>query len=117
MDPEQQRLELQPLWTGDDHLAVQDASFRQLLAERGRKLGKVAIQRLELAALRIDLVSVSKDERAEAVPFRLEEPAVAGRQRVGELGQHRLEGRFEGESHRADHTVAGRVGRVAGLGA
>ena len=38
--------------------------------------GKVAIERLQVARLRVDLVAVAEDERPEAVPLRLEQPAV-----------------------------------------
>ena len=68
--------------------------------ERLGQLGEVAVERLEVAALDVDLVAVAEDERAEAVPLRLEQPAVAGRQAVGRLGEHRLERGLEGQAHR-----------------
>jgi hypothetical protein len=41
------------------------------------------------------MVAVAKDDGAKAVPLGLEEPAVAGRQLAGELGQHGLDRRCD----------------------
>src|SRR5205085_5467853 len=56
-------------------------------------------ERLEVAALDQDLVAVPEDDRPEAVPLRLVEPAIAIGQAVGGLGEHRVERRVEGEMH------------------
>ena len=85
---------------GDDDLAVEDAPLGERGPERVGQLREVAVERLQVARLRVDLVAVAEDERPEAVPFRLEQPAVVRRQVVGGLGEHRLERRFEGECHR-----------------
>ena len=47
--------------------------------ERRGELREVAVERLEVARLRVDLVAVAEDDRPEAVPLRLEQPAVVAR--------------------------------------
>ena len=81
----------------DDDLAVEHAALGKRRLERGGELREVAIERLQVARLDVDLVAVAEDEGAEAVPLRFEQPAVVGWQVVGGLGEHRLEGRFEGK--------------------
>ena len=83
VDAQQQRLEVEAAVARDDDLAVEHAALGQRGAERVGQLGEVAVQRLEVARLRVDLVAVAEDERPEAVPLRLEQPAVVGRQAVG----------------------------------
>ena len=61
------------------------------------ELREVAVERLEVARLDVDLVAVAEDERPEAVPLRLEQPAVALGQAVDGLGEHRLDRRLERE--------------------
>ena len=85
---------------GDDDLAVEDAPLGQCGPERVGQLREVAVERLQVARLGVDLVAVAEDERPEAVPLGLEQPAVVRRQVVGGLGQHRFERRFERECHR-----------------
>ena len=79
MDPQEQGLEAERAVPGDDDLAVEDAALRQRGAQRLGQLREVAIQRLQVARLRVDLVAVAEDEGAEAVPFGLEQPAVVRR--------------------------------------
>src|SRR2546430_2746398 len=97
MDPQQQRLELEATLAGDDDLAIEDATVRQGGAEPGSELGEIAIERLEVARLDVRLVTVAEDDRPEAVPLRLEQPAIALGQRIGCLREHRLDRRFERE--------------------
>src|SRR4026209_1733425 len=99
MDPEEERLEVEPTLAGDDDLAVQDAALRDRRPERRFELREVSIEGLQVARLDVDLVAVSDYECPEPVPLRLEEPALALGQRVGRLGEHRLDRRFEGQSH------------------
>ena len=103
MDAQEQALEVEPIRPADDHFAVEHASRRQVRAKRRRELREVAVERLEVAALRVDLISVPEDDRPKAVPLGLEEPALAGRERVGELGEHRFEGRLERKLHVRDY--------------
>ena len=106
VDPEQQGLEGEGPVLGDDDLAVQDAPLGQRRAQRVGQLGEVAVQRLEVAGLRVHLVAITEDEGPEPVPFGLEQPAVVGREPVHGLGQHRLERRLERQvqGHRVECT-------------
>src|ERR1035437_3461527 len=101
VDPEQQRVEVQAPWPGDDHLAVEDAAIGQRGPQRGRQLREVAVEGLEVAALDVRFVAVAEDEGPEAVPLWLVQPAVADGDLVGELGQHRLDRRLKRQVHGA----------------
>ena len=96
---------------GDDDLAVEHAALGQGRAERIGQLREVAVERLEVAGLGVDLVAVAEDERPEAVPLGLEQPAVVGRQRVDGLGEHRLDRRLDREVHRHGPSVPAEPGR------
>ena len=90
-----------------------DAALGELRHERIEQLGEVAVERLLVAALDEDLVAVAEDERAEAVPLGLEDPAVAFGEFADALGEHREDGRVDGEVHgvmviRAPSSVVGR---------
>ena len=56
------------------------------------ELGEIARQRLAGFRLQLDLVAVAEDEAAEAVPFRLVLPFVAGGNLVHRFGFHGHEG-------------------------
>src|ERR671925_398545 len=60
---------------------------------------EVAVHRTAVAALEVYLRAVAKDDRAEAVPLRLEAPAVAGGQLLRRAGELRLDGRRERKGH------------------
>ncbi len=61
------------------------------------QLGEVAIERPQVAALDEDVRIAAKDDRAKAVPLRLVQKPAARRKRVGQLGEHRLDRRRNGE--------------------
>src|SRR4051812_17897912 len=74
------------------------------------QLGEVAGQRLAVARLQVDAVAVDERDRAEAVPLRLVDPAVALREgllRLGELGE---EGRAQRQGHAPDPRLRPRGG-------
>ena len=81
-------------------------STTQRVGQRGQQrveqLGEVAGERPLVAAGQLDVVAVAEHDAAEPVPLRLEQPAVAVGDRAGQLGQHRLERRGEGEDHAAN---------------
>src|SRR4051812_17634288 len=95
MNAEEERVEVEHVVMGDDDLTIEHDLFGQALAERPFELGEVAVEWLEIAALDVDLVAFTKDERAKAVPLRLVElPSSFGDLR-GELREHRCDGRIE----------------------
>src|SRR5262249_61789864 len=78
----------------DDHdLAVDDTAPWELLDEGRRELREVAIQRTQVAALRVHTIAIPEDQRAEAVPLRLEQPSRPFGEAVRHLRQHRLDRR------------------------
>ena len=83
-----QGLELQSARARDDQLAVDHAAFRQLFKQRRGEFRKVAVHRLQVAALQQQVVTVAEHEGAEPVPLRFEQPAVAARDAVHPLGEH-----------------------------
>src|SRR5687768_7790386 len=102
MDPNQEGIEVEAaIGIGDDHLPVEhEPRVRPThRPQRLLQLGEVSVQRLEVAGLDVHLVTVAEDERAEAVPFRLVDPAIARRDRRGRLGQHRRDRRLDGKGH------------------
>src|SRR5256885_14392966 len=64
------------------------------------QVGKIAIERLQIAALYIHLASATKDDGAKAVPLGLEQEVIIRRQTLDELGQHGFNRRFDRERHR-----------------
>ena len=101
-----QRVEVEPALAHDHDLAVHHAALGQARAEGGLELGEVAVERLQVAALDVEAVAVAEHDRAEAVPLRLEEPAVARGQLGRELGEHRLDRRLDREARRAGRPSA-----------
>ena len=72
---------------------------RQLLLQRRQELGVVARERPAVATLEEYFVTVSKHERAETVPLRLEDPRIPRRQRVDAVRQHRQDRRINWQIH------------------
>ncbi len=96
MQAQLQRVEIETVRRGDDDLAVDDAAVRQAQRQRVVQLGEVAIERPQVAALDEHLLAATEHDGAEAVPLRLvEEGAV--RDLLGQLGEHRLDRRVDGE--------------------
>jgi hypothetical protein len=105
VDAQEHRLEVELAVVRDHDLAVEDAAIGQALAQRDLELGEVAAERLEIAALDVDVVAGLVDERAEAVPLGFEQPAVAVGDSRRELRQHRLERRLEGQGELHGRTL------------
>ena len=61
--------------------------------QRVVQLGKIAIERPQVAALDEDVGRAAKDDRAKAVPLRLVQERWPRRQLVGQLREHRLDRR------------------------
>src|SRR5678815_5687780 len=92
MKTQLQRIEVETVGRCDDDLAIDDALRRQPFDQRVVQLGEIAIERTEVPALDVHVALRAEHDGAEAVPFRLEQEAVAFGDRVNELGQHRLDG-------------------------
>jgi hypothetical protein len=93
-----QRVEVEAVGCGDHDLAVDDRSRRQVADQRLVQLGEVAIERLQLAALDVEVRVAAEHDGAKAVPLRLVEEPAAVRQHVRQLGEHRLDRRLDRKS-------------------
>src|SRR5688572_11214889 len=100
MDPEKERFEVESGGADDHDLAINHASVREDRRERLDELREITVHRLLIATLQQDLATIAKNDRSEAIPLRLELPPVANRQSISGRGQHRSEGRIEGQAHR-----------------
>ena len=99
MEPHLQGIEIQAVSGGDHDLAVNDASVGQLRDQDLVQLGKVAIERLEVAALDEELGAVAKDNGAKAIPLGLEQEVAFAGNRICDLGEHRFDRWRDGERH------------------
>src|SRR5690242_2257985 len=104
MNPEKQGVEVQTTLPRNHHLAVQNKTRIRLGegSQRLFELGEVAVQRLEIARLDVDLGTIPIYEGPEAVPLGLEDPAWRRRDVGSWLGEHRLDRWLDGERHRPD---------------
>src|SRR5712691_2982739 len=95
MQPQLERVEIEPVRRGDDDFSVDHAVPGQSLQQRVVQIREVAVEWAEVAALDEEVGGTAKDDGAESVPFRLEEEGPGGGQRLGQLGEHRLDRRSE----------------------
>ena len=93
MQPQLKRVEIETAGRGDHDLAVDHAAVRQAGEERRVQLGKVPVERPQVAALDEHVPAAAEHDRAKPVPFRLVQKAVAGRKLCRQLGEHRLDRR------------------------
>ena len=93
-----QRVEVEPLRSGDHDLAVDHDCRWNPLQQRVMQLREVAIEGPEVAALNVDVFLCAEDDGPKAVPLGLEDEAFAGRQRVDQLGEHRFNRRNHASS-------------------
>src|SRR5215470_6962767 len=97
MEPELQTIEIEPLRRHDHDFAVDDGTGWELVQQRVVKLGEIAIEWAEIAALNVDVRLTAKHDRAEPVPLRFVQETAISRQRVRKLRQHRLDRRLDWE--------------------
>src|SRR4030095_1363786 len=112
MQPQLQRLEIEALSSRDHDLAVHHAAVRQRTQKDVVQLGKVAIERPQIAALDGDLPRRAEDDGSEAVPLGLVEETLTRGQRLGGLGEHRLDGWGNDEVSHEGPAEAGRYART-----
>src|SRR5262249_46861445 len=99
VQPELQPIEVESMRGHDDDFAVDDDAGWKLFQQRVVKLGEIAIERPEIAALDVDVRRTAKHDGAKPVPLRFVEKVAISRQRICQLRQHRLDGRFDREGH------------------
>src|SRR5262249_21848047 len=73
MQPQLKRIKVQSSVTGDDDLAIHHAVGRQCFEQCGVKLGKITVQRAQVAALHKKILRTAEYDCAKTVPLRLEQ--------------------------------------------
>src|SRR5262245_11857579 len=101
MEPKLQRIEVESALRHDHDLTVDHAATRQPLDQGVVQVREVAVEWPQVPALNIDISAVAKDDRAEAVPFWLEQKRSGCRQGIRQPGEHGLDGRLYGSLQRA----------------
>src|SRR5690349_1617303 len=96
-----QRVEVETARRGNDDLSVDHAVVGKMNQQCVVQLGKIAIERPQVTALNVDLAAPAEHDGAKAVPLRLVEKRAAGRQLLGQLRQHRLDGWLDRKGHRS----------------
>src|SRR5262245_38975133 len=107
MKPELERIEVESTRAGDDDLSIHHAVERKVGKQRLAKLGKVAIERSQVAALNEEVGAMAENYPAKAIPLRLVKKPASHRQRVRKLSQHRLNRWYDRERHRNVRLVHG----------
>jgi hypothetical protein len=82
-------VEVETALVGDYEFSNQNTTRWQLRPQRLHHLRKISIQRLLVATLNQDFVSISKDQHSKSIPFWLENPFTALGQFSNSLGEHR----------------------------
>src|ERR1700677_1180855 len=99
METKLKQVEVQASLVGDHEFSIQHATRWQLRPQRLDHLRKISVQRLLVAALKQDPLSLSKNQHPKAVPFGLEDPVTALRQFSSSLGEHWYDRRIHGKLH------------------
>jgi hypothetical protein len=92
MQPQLERVEVEPGRGRDDDLPIDHAVRREPLEQGVVQLGEVAVQRPQVAALDVDVRCPPKDDGPEAVPLRLVQEGALRRDRLGQCCEHRRDG-------------------------
>jgi hypothetical protein len=111
-------VEVEPARSRDHDLTVDDATIGQAAQEGVVQLGKVAVERPQLAALNEDIRAATEHDGPKSVPLRLVQEGAIDRELFRQLGEHRLERRIDGKSSwRHDKSVARETDILLTIGA
>src|SRR5260370_12995261 len=94
MDALLQGAEIEPVVADHDQLAVEYDLIEPQLLERGQHLGEIPGHRAGATAHQLDLVAITKHERAKSVPLRLVLPPVPLGYAFARPRQHSLHGNW-----------------------
>src|SRR5207245_2334214 len=97
VQPHLQRVEVETARGRDHDLAIDHTAFRQLFEQRVVQFREIAVERLQVTALDVDVRGAAKHDRAEPVPLGLEQKGPVVGQRFRQLGEHRLDRRCYGK--------------------
>src|SRR5215208_4728035 len=93
MKPQLQQIEVEPVWGHDHDLAVEYGPRGQPIEQAVMQLREIPVKRPQVSTLDVDVGFTAEDDGAASVPFWLKEKMSGSRQSLGQLGQHRLNGR------------------------
>src|SRR5215216_5514817 len=97
MEAQLEQIEVETMRCGNHYLPVNDATVRESGETRVVQVWKIAIERTRIAALDEHVGAAAKDDRAKAIPFGLVQQSASGGKLVGQLCEHRLDGRLNGK--------------------
>src|SRR5262249_49223326 len=89
VQPELQRIEIEPAIFGNHDFTVQYATGGQLRPQWIEQFREVPVQRFFIPALNQDFVLIAKNQRPKSVPFGFEFPIAAVWNFIDSLGEHR----------------------------
>jgi hypothetical protein len=116
MQPQLQRVEVEPAFAGDHDLAVEYRVGRQRAAQRRFELGEVTRERFEIAALDVELVACAEHQGAEAVPLGLVRELALRGQRLEVPRQHGLDGWAEHSRYLGSKRAGPRASKIEARG-
>src|SRR5215831_11802267 len=90
MEPKLQPIEIEAARRRDDDLAIDHASVRQRGKKPAVQLGEVAVERLQVATLDVDVPAAAEDDRAKPVPLGFENEIPRTRDLFRDFRQHRF---------------------------
>src|SRR5262249_56054507 len=82
---------------GDEDLGVDDGRCREVREQRVVDVREVAVERLQVAALDVEVGGPAEHDGTEPVPLWLEQKRAGLGDRLGGLREHRLDPRRDGE--------------------
>src|ERR1041384_6023606 len=88
-----ERIEVESAVASDYDFAVENRLSRQLRFDRINQLRKIPAQWFRIAALNEYFIVLAKNQRAKAIPLRLEYPVASRREFADSFRQHRQDRR------------------------
>src|ERR1700683_2450792 len=94
MQPQLQRIKIEPIIFDDDHLSIEHTTFGQRRAQWFQQLRKVTMEWVSVAAFDENLICIPKPQGTKAVPLRLENPIALCGQFIHPFREHRQDRRI-----------------------
>jgi hypothetical protein len=111
VNPQLQRIEVQPFFDHNHEFPIEHTAVRQLLFQWLDHLREIAIQRFLIPALNQHFVTVAKNQNSKPIPLRLKNPVAGHGYFIHALGEHGQNRRIDGKFHACPFfLMAGRTG-------
>src|SRR5689334_1882265 len=114
MKTQLERVEVERSLLRDHDFTIEHATSRELFQDWINQFGKIAVQRLLVAALNENLFAVAKDERTKTIPLGFEDPCACFGQFADALCKHWKNRRVNWELH---NLFASQITRIDRCGA